>query len=109
MGLFLPATGYGNKGWQQDIERYDMPAMTIKIYTTPNCPYCHQAKDYFQDKNIPFEEIDVSQNQQTLQEMIKISGQTGVPIIDIDGKIIKGYNQQDLDKITSQGGSDIAT
>lgn len=51
-----------------------MPAMAVKIYTTPNCPYCHQAKDYFQDKNIPFDEIDVSQDPKALQEVIAKTG-----------------------------------
>ncbi len=66
---------------------------SVKIYSTPNCPYCKMAQAYFAEHNIPFEEIDVSANQFAAQEMISKSGQLGVPVIDIDGEIIVGFDK----------------
>lgn len=72
--------------------------MKITIYTTPTCPYCHMAKEYFNGKKIPFEDIDVSQDQDKAQEMVKVSGQMGVPVIKIDGKVIIGFDQEQIEK-----------
>lgn len=73
--------------------------MQITIYSTPTCPYCVQAKQYFKSKNITFEDIDVSADQAKAQEMIKISGQMGVPVIKIDDKILIGFDQDEVEKI----------
>lgn len=72
--------------------------MVVKIYSTPTCPYCEMAKTFFKKNNIEFEEIDVSKDQKAAQEMIEKSGQMGVPVIDIDGKIIVGFNPQEIKK-----------
>lgn len=66
----------------------------IKIYSTPTCPYCHRAKDFFKEKNLEFEDIDVSENQEAAQEMVDKSGQMGVPVLEINGKIIVGFDQK---------------
>ncbi len=68
----------------------------VKIYTTPTCPWCMRAKQFLEDNNIKFENINVSYNQAATEEMIKKSGQMGVPVLDIDGEIIVGL---DKDKI----------
>ncbi len=67
--------------------------MNVKVYSTPMCPWCQAAKDFLKTNNIPFEEIDVSQDAKLAQEMILKSGQMGVPVIDIDGKIVIGFNK----------------
>lgn len=72
--------------------------MKISIYSTPTCPYCVQAKQYFKSKNIEFENIDVAENQEKAQEMIKISGQMGVPVIKIDDQILIGFDQTEVEK-----------
>ena len=72
--------------------------MNIKIYSTPTCPYCVQAKQYFKSKNIAFEDIDVSSDQAKAQEMVKISGQMGVPVIKIDDQILIGFDQDEVEK-----------
>ncbi|MDD5440267.1 MAG: Uxx-star family glutaredoxin-like (seleno)protein [Candidatus Omnitrophica bacterium] len=69
-------------------------AKTVKIYSTPTCPYCTRAKDYLKKNNISFENIDVSEDQDKAQEMVKLSGQMGVPVIDIDGTVIVGFDQE---------------
>lgn len=66
----------------------------IKIYSTPACPYCVRAKQFLKEHNIAFEEVDVSQNQEAGEEMIRKSGQMGVPVLDIDGEIIVGFDKE---------------
>ena len=65
--------------------------MKVKVYSTPACPYCKMAKDFLKQNNVEFEDIDVSSNHDAAHEMIEKSGQMGVPVIDIDGKIIIRY------------------
>ena len=69
----------------------------VKVYSTKNCPYCKMAKEYLESKNIPFEDIDVSSNQDAAKEMIQKSGQMGVPVLDINGTIIVGFDQSAID------------
>ena len=59
--------------------------MNITVYSTPTCPYCIMAKDYLKEKNIPFEDVDVSADREKAREMIQKSGQRGVPVIDAAG------------------------
>ena len=65
----------------------------IRVYSTPTCPYCIRAKQFLKDNNIPFEDIDVSSNPKAGEEMIEKSGQMGVPVLDIDGEIIVGFDK----------------
>jgi len=76
----------------------------IKIYSTPSCPYCHLAKDFFQQNNIEFEDFNVAENEKALQEMVSKSGQMGVPVIDIDGEIIVGFNRAEIERILKEKG-----
>ena len=75
--------------------------MKIKVYSTPTCPYCVEAKNYFKDKKVPFEDIDVSQDHDAAEEMVKISGQMGVPVILIDEKVIIGFEKPTIEKLLS--------
>lgn len=74
------------------------PFMTIRLYTTPTCPYCRLVKDFLKEKQLAFEEIDVTSDHKSVQEMVKLSGQMGVPVVDIDGKIIVGWNKAALEE-----------
>lgn len=65
----------------------------VKIYTTPYCHYCKMAKEYFKLKGIEYEEYDVMTNLEKRQEMVTKSGQLGVPVIDIDGKLVIGFDR----------------
>jgi len=65
----------------------------VKVYSTPSCPYCVTLKEYLKDNNIVFEGVDVSQDKVQLDDMIKKSGQMGVPVVDIDGEIIIGFDK----------------
>ena len=66
----------------------------VKIYSTTSCPYCVRAKQFLKENNITFDDIDVSANQAAGEEMIRKSGQMGVPVLDIDGEIIVGFDKE---------------
>lgn len=70
----------------------------IKVYSTPTCPYCIMAKDFLKQNKIKFQNIDVSRDKKAAEEMIKKSGQYGVPVIEIDGKLIIGFDKEALKK-----------
>ena len=72
--------------------------MMVKVYSTPTCPYCDMAKKFLAENKIKFENIDVSRDQEAAEEMVQKTGQSGVPVIDIDGKIIIGFNKEALKK-----------
>jgi len=67
--------------------------MEVKIYSTPACGYCKIAKEYFKEKNIPYQGIDVFGDKEDREEMIKISGGFSVPVISIDGRVVVGWNR----------------
>lgn len=73
--------------------------MTVKVYSTPTCPWCTVAKDYLTSKNVTFQDIDVSTDRNAAAEMVKISGQRGVPVIDIDGNIVVGFDRGRIDEL----------
>jgi len=65
----------------------------ITIYSTPTCPYCVMAKDYLKKKGIKYTDINVAEDKEKAQEMIKKSGQMGVPVLDVNGTIIIGFDE----------------
>ena len=73
----------------------------VMVYSTPTCPYCVRAKQYLKDNSIEFEDINVAVDHEKAQEMVQKSGQMGVPVIDVEGEIIIGF---DRDKLTSSLG-----
>ena len=66
------------------------------IYTTPTCGYCKSAKAFFKEHNVTYTEKDVTTDSQARDEMIKKSGQMGVPVIEIDGKLVLGFDEAAL-------------
>jgi glutaredoxin-like YruB-family protein len=73
-------------------------AKNVIVYSTPTCPYCTRAKEYLSANNVTFESIDVSQDQQAGQQMVEKSGQMGVPVLDIEGEIIVGFDKEKIKK-----------
>jgi glutaredoxin-like YruB-family protein len=73
----------------------------IKVYSTPTCPYCHMAKDYLKEKGIAFEDINVAEDAVAGEEMVQKSGQMGVPVLDIEGEIIIGFDKTAIDRLTA--------
>jgi len=72
--------------------------MAITLYSTSSCPWCHKARDFLKSKNIKFKDINVGENQKAAKEMIKKSRQQGVPVIDINGAIIVGFDEPAIRK-----------
>jgi len=71
----------------------------VKIYSTPTCVYCNNLKEYLSKKNIAFEVSDVSENEQELEKMVAISGQMGVPVVEIDGNVVIGFDKEKIDEL----------
>ncbi|MFH1209452.1 MAG: glutaredoxin domain-containing protein [archaeon] len=70
----------------------------IKVWSTQMCHWCHKVKEYLKSKNIKFQDIDVGKDRKAAQEMVQKSGQMGVPVIEIDGQIIIGFDQEAINK-----------
>ncbi len=73
--------------------------MIVKVYSTPTCPWCAKVKEFLKENHVKFEDIDVSKNTKAADEMVKKSGQMGVPVIDADGEIIIGFDEKKLKRI----------
>ncbi len=71
----------------------------IIIYSTPVCVHCHHAKDYLTSKGFTYEDVDVSKNIEGLKAAVMKSGQKGVPVIDIEGDIVVGFDQEAIDHL----------
>ena len=69
----------------------------IKVYSTKTCPWCTKVKDFLKSKNVKFENIDVGEDRKAAEEMVEKSGQMGVPVTDINGKIIVGYDKEAIE------------
>ena len=72
--------------------------MKVKVYSSKTCPRFHKTKEFQKKNSIKYQDINVGENQKAAQEMIKKSGQTGVPVIDIEGKIIVGFDESAIKK-----------
>jgi glutaredoxin-like YruB-family protein len=71
-------------------------AKNVTIYTTPTCPYCTRAKQFLKENNVDFQNIDVSSDPDKADEIMQKSGQMGVPVLDIEGDIIVGFDQDKI-------------
>jgi len=76
-----------------------MAEKTVAVYSTPTCPYCRQAKDYLKEKGIDFTEYNVATDLDARNAMVQKSGQLGVPVIEVDGHVIVGFNRAKLDEL----------
>jgi glutaredoxin 3 len=72
--------------------------MAVTLYSTPSCGFCTKAKSFFRERHIPFTEYNVASDQRKAEEMVRKSGQMGVPVIDIHGKIIVGFNRPEIER-----------
>jgi len=68
----------------------------VTIYSTPTCHFCHMAKEFLQENKIKYTDINVAADYEKAQEMIEKSGQTGVPVIEINGRIIIGFDKEEI-------------
>jgi len=71
----------------------------IKLYTTPTCTYCVLLKKYLDEKNVEYEEVDVSEDEEAQKRMVEKSGQMGVPVVETEEeKFIVGFNKEEINK-----------
>ena len=73
--------------------------LKVLVFTTPTCPYCRATKQYLRQRGIRFKEIDVSKDHRAARDMVKRSGQSGVPVVDINGKIVVGFDRPKIDRL----------
>ena len=71
----------------------------VTLYSTPSCSWCNVLKNHLKASNIRFTEVDVSQNQEAAEQMVRRSGQRGVPQTDIDGQIIVGFDKNKINSL----------
>lgn len=72
--------------------------MAVTLYSTPTCGYCKLAKEYLKAKNVPFTEFNVASDMAKAQEMVQKSGQMGVPVLEVNGKVIIGFNKPAIEQ-----------
>ena len=73
-------------------------AKNVIIYSTSHCPYCIKLKDFLKENNVKYVEYNVEEDKEKANEMVEKSGQMGVPVIDIDGTVIVGFDKQAVAK-----------
>ncbi len=75
------------------------PQPRVIVFSTPTCTYCNAAKRYFREKGIRFNDVDVTRDAAAARDMVRRSGQQGVPVIDIGGRIVVGFNRPVIDQL----------
>ena len=78
------------------IEKNSQPR--VIVFSTPSCTYCNAVKRYFREKGVKFRDVDVSRDSAAARDMVRRSGQMGVPVVDIGGKVIVGFDRPKIDK-----------
>jgi len=71
----------------------------VIIFTTPTCTYCTAAKRYLRQNHVKFREVDVSRDQAAARDMMRRAGSMGVPVLDIGGKIVRGFDRPKIDEL----------
>lgn len=71
----------------------------VIIFTTPTCTFCRKTKKYLRERGVPFKDVDVSRDAAAARDMVRRSGQQGVPVLDIGGKIVVGFDRPKIDKL----------
>jgi len=76
-------------------------AENVIVYSTPTCPFCRQVKEYLKEKGVEFTDFNAAADAEARKEMVRKSGQMGVPVIDVDGTIVVGFNRTRLEELLS--------
>jgi glutaredoxin-like YruB-family protein len=74
------------------------PQPHVIVFSAPTCSFCNLAKKYFHEKGVRFKDVDVSRDPVAARDMVRRSGQQGVPVIDIGGRIVVGFDRVTIDK-----------
>jgi len=70
--------------------------MKVKVYSTPTCPYCVAVKEFLKENKVEFEDINISQDEESMKMIVEKTGQMGVPVVDIDGELVIGFDRQKI-------------
>ncbi|MFC2065534.1 glutaredoxin domain-containing protein [Chloroflexota bacterium] len=79
--------------------------MGVKIYTTPTCGYCHQVKGFLSERGVRYTEYDVSRDRAAADEMVRLTGQMGVPVILVDEQAVIGFDRPRLESLLARSGN----
>ncbi len=71
----------------------------VIVFTTPTCPWCTRAKSYLRSRGVKFREVDVARDQAAARDLMRRTGQMGVPVVEIDGKPVVGFDQARIDSL----------
>ncbi len=71
----------------------------VRVFSTPSCPYCVTLKEFLKEQKVEFEDVNVAENAEAREEMIKKSDQMEVPVVDIDGEFVVGFNKEKITKL----------
>ena len=71
----------------------------VIVFTTPSCPWCVRAKQYLRERQVAFREVDVARDARAARDLARRTGQTGVPVVEIDGRPIVGFDKQQIDRL----------
>ncbi len=74
-------------------------AHRVLVFTTPSCPWCLRAKAYLRERRIGFREVDVSRDIAAARDLVRRTGQMGVPVVEIDGRPIVGFDRPAIDRL----------
>jgi glutaredoxin-like YruB-family protein len=74
-------------------------AHRVLVFTTPTCPWCTRAKSYLRERRVPFREVDVSRDAAAARDLVRRTGQMGVPVIEIDGRPVVGFDRPVIDRL----------
>ncbi len=94
MSHFRPAGVAGTAG-----ARTAQHSHRVLVFTTPTCPWCTRAKAYLRERRVPFREVDVSRDAAAARDLVRRTGQMGVPVIEIDGRPIVGFDRPQIDRL----------
>jgi glutaredoxin 3 len=78
-------------------------AHRVLVFTTPSCPWCQRAKTYLRERRVPFREVDVARDAVAARDLVRRTGQMGVPVIEIDGRPIVGFDRARIDRALGLG------
>ncbi|MDA8332615.1 MAG: glutaredoxin family protein [Candidatus Dormibacteraeota bacterium] len=71
----------------------------VLVFTTPTCPWCQRAKQYLRQQRVPYREVDVSRDAAAARDLVRRTGQMGVPVVEIDGRPVVGFDQRAIDRL----------
>jgi len=74
----------------------------VTVYSTPTCPWCAKAKQFLDNHNIPYRNVDVTSDQAELEEMQRLSGQMGVPVIRFGDEVVVGFDLSKLQELVAK-------